>query len=97
MKILVTGGAGYIGSVASAALVERGHEVVVFDSLLNGHREAVAEEAVFVQGDLADRSGIDAVMVEHRPEAVMHFAALSQVGESMQKPFLYLVPERKQP
>ena len=75
MKILVTGGAGYIGSVASAALVDRGHEVVVFDNLFNGHREAVPDEATFVLGDLADRAAIEAVMQKHRPEAVMHFAA----------------------
>ena len=90
MKILVTGGAGYIGSVAVEELIAAGESVVVFDNLSQGHRAAVHPEAVFVEGDLADRAAIGAVMNQHRPEAVMHFASKTLVGESMQKPFLYL-------
>jgi UDP-glucose 4-epimerase len=90
MRVLVTGGAGYIGSVAVEQLVQAGEEVVVFDNLYQGHRAAVDLAAVFVEGDLADRSAVDAVMAEHRPDAIMHFASHTLVGESMQKPFLYL-------
>ena len=90
MKVLVTGGAGYIGSVAVEQLIAAGESVVVFDNRSQGHRAAVHPEAAFVEGDLADRAAIDSVMSEHRPEAVMHFASKTLVGESMQKPFLYL-------
>ena len=90
MKVLVTGGAGYIGSIAVEQLILAGEEVVVFDNLYQGHKAAVHPKAVFVQGDLADRAAIDAVMATHRPDAVMHFASHTLVGESVQKPFLYL-------
>jgi UDP-glucose 4-epimerase len=90
MKILVTGGAGYIGSIVVEELVAKGESVVVFDDLSQGHREAVHPDAQFVQGDLADRGQIDAVLSQHRPDAVMHFASRTLVGESMQQPFLYL-------
>ncbi len=90
MRVLVTGGAGYIGSVAVEQLVKAGEEVVVLDNLYQGHRAAVDPAAAFVQGDLADRAAIDAVMAEYRPDAIMHFASHTLVGESMQKPFLYL-------
>ncbi len=90
MKILVTGGAGYIGSVVVEELVKQGEEVVVFDNLYQGHRAAVHPEAAFVEGDLADRTAVDALFDEHRPEAIMHFASHTLVGESMEKPFLYL-------
>jgi UDP-glucose 4-epimerase len=90
MRVLVTGGAGYIGSVAAAELIAAGHEVVVFDNLLQGHRAAVPGEAEFIVGDLADRGAIDAVFAGRRIDAVMHFASRTLVGESMQKPFLYL-------
>ncbi len=90
MKILVTGGAGYIGSVVVEQLVKKGESVVVFDNLYQGHKAAVRPEAVFVEGDLADRAALDAVMKAHQPEAVMHFASHTLVGESMEKPFLYL-------
>jgi UDP-glucose 4-epimerase len=86
MKLLVTGGAGYIGSVVSAQLVEDGHGVVVFDNLVKGHREAVPSKAEFVQGDVGDRSMLDRVFHEHRIDAVLHFAAWIEAGESMQSP-----------
>jgi UDP-glucose 4-epimerase len=90
MKVLVTGGAGYIGSVATEELIKAGHDVVVFDNLSLGHRAAVHPRATLVVGDLADKQAIHQLFNDHRPEAVMHFAARSLVGESMQEPFLYL-------
>lgn len=90
MKILVTGGAGYIGSTVVAQLVEEGESVTVFDNLYQGHREAVHPDATFVEGDLADRSAVDATLDKYRPQAIMHFASHTLVGESMESPFLYL-------
>ncbi len=90
MKILVTGGAGYIGSITVEQLVATGAEVVVFDDLSLGHAQAVHPSATLVVGDLSDRSAVDALLAEHRPDAVMHFASRSQVGESMKHPFLYV-------
>lgn len=90
MKILVTGGAGYIGSVSAEVLLARGHQVVVFDNLSQGHRSAVPEGVEFAQGDLADCSEIRTALATHAPDAVMHFAARSLVGESVAQPFLYL-------
>ena len=90
MKILVTGGAGYIGSAVVEQLIAQGESVVVFDNFSQGHCAAVHPDAVLVKGDLANRAAIDAVLTQHRPEAVMHFASKTLVGESMQDPFLYL-------
>ena len=90
MKILVTGGAGYIGSVVVEQLIRAGQSVVVFDNLYQGHRAAVHPQAAFVQGDLADAAAIGAAFGAHQPEAVMHFASHTLVGESMQDPFRYL-------
>ena len=90
MKILVTGGAGYIGSVTVERLIKAGAEVVVFDNLYQGHKDAIHPDAVFVQGDLADKNDIEAVISEHKPDGVMHFASYTLVGESVEKPFLYL-------
>lgn len=90
MKVLVTGGAGYIGSVVVDRLVQMGDSVVVYDNLSQGHRPAVHPQATFVQGDLADKDAVAGTMDEHRPEAIMHFASHTLVGESMQRPFLYL-------
>jgi UDP-glucose 4-epimerase len=87
-KVLVTGGAGYIGSHACKALARAGFEPVVFDNLSTGWKSAV-KWGPFVQGDLMDRASIDLALDEHRPAAVMHFAALSLVGESMKDPGLY--------
>lgn len=89
MKILVTGGAGYIGSVCVEDLLNRGHDVTVFDNLTEGHRKAVDQRAKFVQGDLADKTGISQVIGAEQPAAVMHFAAKALVGESMQNPSKY--------
>jgi len=90
MKILVTGGAGYIGSIVVEQLVLANQSVIVFDSLFQGHRAAVHPQAVFVQGDLADPAAVAAAFRQHQPEAVMHFASHTLVGESMQAPFRYL-------
>ena len=90
MKVLVTGGAGYIGSITSEVLLNRGHDVVVFDNLSQGHRAAVPSAAEWVEGDLSAPQEIRDAIEHHRPDAVMHFAARSLVGESMDKPFLYL-------
>ena len=90
MKVLVTGGAGYIGSISSEVLLKHGHEVVVFDNLSQGHRAAVPADAEWVQGDLASPQEICEAVGQHRPDAVMHFAAHSLVGESMDAPFAYL-------
>jgi len=90
MKILVTGGAGYIGSVATELLVRDGHDVLVFDNLQQGHREAVDPGAAFVEGDLADLGAITSAIDRFHPGAVMHFAANSLVGESMRDPFAYI-------
>ncbi len=89
MKILVTGGSGYIGSVTVEQLLERGHEVTVFDNLERGHREAVDPRARLIVGDLRQRESIRAALGEARPEAVVHFAAYALVGESMLDPDLY--------
>ncbi|WP_299681795.1 UDP-glucose 4-epimerase GalE [uncultured Roseobacter sp.] len=86
--ILVTGGAGYIGSHACKALRAAGHTPVTFDNLDTGWRDAV-KFGPFEEGDLLDRARLDAVFAVHAPEAVMHFAALSQVGEAMSDPGRY--------
>lgn len=88
VNVLVTGGAGYIGAHACKALARAGFEPVVFDNLSTGWKGAV-KWGPLVQGDLMDRASIDAALAEHQPAAVMHFAALSLVGESMKDPGLY--------
>ena len=90
MKILVTGGAGYIGSIVVEQLVEAGETVVVFDNLYQGHAAAVHPGARLVVGDLADRAALEALFADFKPEAVMHFASHTLVGESMERPFRYL-------
>jgi UDP-glucose 4-epimerase len=90
MKILVTGGAGYIGSIVVEELVKQQDDVVVFDNLYFGHREAVHPDAVFVEGDLSDRAVVKALFDAYDFEAVMHFASHTLVGESMKQPFMYL-------
>jgi UDP-glucose 4-epimerase len=89
VKILVTGGAGYIGSVCVEDLLNRGHEVTVLDNLTEGHKNAVDRRANFAQGDLADKAAVSDLIRTERPEAVMHFAAKALVGESMQDPYKY--------
>jgi UDP-glucose 4-epimerase len=90
VRILVTGGAGYIGSIVVEELLKQRDEVVVFDNLYFGHREAVHPQATFVEGDLADRAAVKATFDAHDFEAVMHFASHTLAGESMERPFMYL-------
>jgi UDP-glucose 4-epimerase len=86
MRVLVTGGAGYIGSVVADELLQSGHDVVVFDNLRRGHRDAVPKDAELVVGDLADRGALDGIFQSRAIDAVMHFAALIEAGESMKAP-----------
>jgi UDP-glucose 4-epimerase len=86
MRVLVTGGAGYIGSVVADELLQAGHQVVVFDNLSRGHRQAVPKNAELVVGDLADRTSLDQLLRSRKIDAVMHFAALIEAGESMKAP-----------
>ena len=88
-RVLVTGGAGYIGSICVEELLNSGLEVGVFDNLSEGHRSAVDPRAEFFQGDLADRGVIQHAVEAFQPEAVMHFAANALVGESMVNPSKY--------
>jgi UDP-glucose 4-epimerase len=88
MRILVTGGAGYIGSHAVRLFRQRGLDVWVYDNLSMGHRASVPADRLIV-GDLADVSRLDHVLVAHRIEAVVHFAASALVGESVRNPALY--------
>ncbi len=90
-RFLVTGGAGFVGSHIVAALIDRGDEVTVFDNLRQGHRAAVLPGARLIVGDLADAGRVDAVLADGPWSAVLHFAALSLVGESMAEPFRYLL------
>ena len=86
MKLLVTGGAGYVGGVCATVLLERGHEVVVLDDLSTGNREGIPAGAAFVEGDVAD---LAADVVDPSFDAVLHFAARSLVGESVEQPAPY--------
>jgi UDP-glucose 4-epimerase len=89
MAILVTGGAGYIGSHTVVELLAQGEQVVVLDNLKTGHRAAVHEEARFYEGDIRDASILSRIFGENDIEAVIHFAANSLVGESVQQPLMY--------
>lgn len=89
MKIFVTGGAGYIGSVCVEQMLNQGHEVIVFDNLSEGHRKAVDKRARLLVGDLRETGPIGVALQGEKPDAVMHFAANALVGESMQNPSKY--------
>ncbi|HWA93599.1 MAG TPA: UDP-glucose 4-epimerase GalE [Terracidiphilus sp.] len=94
MRILVTGGAGYIGGTVAAALLSKGHSVLVYDNLSHGRRDLLPPGVDFVEGDIADRTLLEnlfkSAATENKPfDAVLHFAALIEAGESMQKPEIY--------
>ena len=89
-RVLVTGGAGYIGSVVVDRLLERGHHVVVLDDLSRGHRAAVAREACFVQGGVGDRALVEGLLERERIEAIIHLAAFALVPESVAQPQMYV-------
>ena len=89
MKILVTGGAGYIGGTVTRLLLALGHEVTVYDNLCHSKRLALPTNALFVEGDLADRPLLERILTQGRFDGVMHFAALIEAGESMKRPEIY--------
>jgi UDP-glucose 4-epimerase len=89
MNIFVTGGAGYIGSATAQALLDAGHAVTVYDSLVTGHRAAVPKRADFIHADLADTAALQNALGKGKFDAVMHFAAFIEAGESMQNPGKY--------
>jgi UDP-glucose 4-epimerase len=89
MKLLITGGAGYVGATTVRLLAAEGHEVLVYDNLSKGCAEAVPNGVPLVVGDVADRQSLEAVLREHNPEAVLHFAAFIDAGESMRVPEKY--------
>ena len=89
MKIFVTGGAGYVGSICVEELLQRGHDVIVFDNLSEGHRIAIDPRATFIHADLNDSKSVSLAINTSRPDAVMHFAANALVAESMQNPYKY--------
>jgi UDP-glucose 4-epimerase len=90
-RFLVTGGAGFVGSHVVLALAERGGDVVVLDNLRTGHRAAIPDGVLLIEADLADAAAVEAVLSDGAWDAVLHFAALSLVGESMREPFRYLL------
>ena len=89
MKVLITGGAGYIGGTVCRLLLGQGHGVTVYDNLCHSKRLAVAEAAEFVEGDVADRTLLEKTLRAGRFDGVMHFAALIEAGESMKHPEIY--------
>ena len=89
MRIFVVGGAGYVGSHCVRELIAGGHEVLIYDNLVYGHRQAVPAGVPFVEGDLADAGTLKKILAGGRFEAVMHFAAYAYVGESVDKPLKY--------
>jgi UDP-glucose 4-epimerase len=89
MKILITGGAGYIGGTVARILLAQGHSITVFDNFCHSRRSALAEDATVVEGDIADRPLIEKTLREGRFDGVMHFAALIEAGESMKHPEIY--------
>jgi len=96
MKILITGGAGYIGSHTLVEVIRAGHQVVVVDSLVNGHAEAIGRvgrltntDVQLAVGDIRDKPFLESVFTEFAPDAVIHFAGLKAVGESVENPLAY--------
>jgi UDP-glucose 4-epimerase len=90
MNIFITGGAGYIGSATAEALLKAGHQVTVYDSLVTGHRQAIPEGANFIQADLSDSHALALALTQQKYDAIMHFAAFIEAGESMKDPGKFL-------
>lgn len=88
MRILITGGAGYIGGTVAQLLLDKGHQVVIYDNLCHGHRSMVPRQAEFIEGELADRAALERLL-HTGIDGVMHFAALIEAGESMKHPEIY--------
>ena len=97
MSVMVTGGAGYIGSVTVELLRRSGEPDVVLDNLSRGHRAAVATDVPFYRGDVGDRALVSSIVQDHSVECCIHFAALAYVGESVQHPSLYFENNVAQP
>jgi UDP-glucose 4-epimerase len=89
MNVLVTGGAGYIGGTVATILMQAGHQVTILDNLCHSKRTDLPAGATFVEADIADRPRVESLLRELQPDGVLHFAALIEAGESMQKPELY--------
>jgi UDP-glucose 4-epimerase len=89
LKILVTGGAGYIGGTVALRLLSAGHNVVIYDNFCHGHRDLVPAGTRLIEGDLADRERLDKIFHDEGVDGVMHFAALIEAGESMKHPEIY--------
>ena len=92
MNILVTGAAGYIGSIVSEVLLTRGHQVIALDNLKEGHRSAVPPEATFIEADLANRQQVEKTFSAHKIDAVMHFAGEALVAKSVRNPARFMRP-----
>jgi len=86
MKVLVTGGAGYIGSHTVRLLLENKHEVIIVDNLVNGHKETIPKNAKFYEGDIGDKEFLTSVFKKNKIDAVIHFAAFIEAGDSMKRP-----------
>ena len=89
MNVLVTGGAGYIGGTVATILMQAGHQVTILDNLCHSKRHEVPAGATFVEADIADRPRVESLLRDLKPDGVLHFAALIEAGESMQKPEIY--------
>ncbi|TCK75290.1 UDP-glucose 4-epimerase GalE [Acidipila rosea] len=89
MRIVVTGGAGYVGGTVAQLLMDHGHEVTIVDNLCHGHRSMLPAKAEFVEADIADRTVLEDLFQAKKIDGVMHFAALIEAGESMKKPEIY--------
>ena len=91
MNILVTGGAGYIGSHTSLALIDKGHEVTIIDNLITGNAKAIPDKASFLNSDIADLQKINALLDDNKFDLIMHFAGLVRVEESFEEPNKYKI------
>ncbi len=89
MKLIVAGGAGYIGSITSSMLLKEGYEVLIIDSLIKGHKRAIPDGAQFINADISDSEIITKIIQENKIDAAIHFAAFIEVGESVKNPLLY--------